>query len=170
MKKIFAFFVLTSCVGLLHAQDSSNQGQPQQGQPPQRGGYQGGGTSYSSGSVQYSSHDQPSSQNGVQGLMGGITDQALTSQIQNWLSSGQYQGKYNNVTATINSGNVTLQGTVNSQEEKDALGALVGGVNGVKSVTNQVTVQGSSQGNSGSQSNSSQSNSGSYQGTPPKNH
>lgn len=140
MGKIFALFILTASMNLLHAQGVSNQNQQ-------------GSSSQSTGSMQYNNQVQPGVHNqGAQGQYGtqghqnsGVTDQMLNSQIQNLLSSSQYQNRFSNVTATVNTGNVTLQGTVSSQDDKDALGALIGGINGIRSVYNQVTLQSSSQ-------------------------
>ena len=176
MKKTLALFVLTGCMGLLNAQGNYGgqgqmQGQPMQGQPMMQGGNQGGYQNSYQGGSSYSGSTQ---QNGSQGQYAGVSDQALSSQIQNMLSSPQYQNKYSNVTANLNSGNVTLQGMVNSQDDKDSLGALIGGINGVKSVSNQVTIQGQVGGQgygpqSGYQGYSPQgnyngSNQGNYQG------
>jgi osmotically-inducible protein OsmY len=133
MKKFFILAMLASSAGLLHAQGYNNS-QNQYGSRQQYGNQSQ--YNYQYGQGQYGQSMQ----------YGDTSDQSLTSQIQNTLSSSQYQGKYNNVNASVNSGNVTLTGTVNSQNDKDSLGSIIGGINGIRSVNNQVQVQGMGQG------------------------
>lgn len=150
MKKFFILAVLAASAGILQTQGIANsgyyQGQPQQGYNSQYGG-QG----------QYGGTQGMPYQNGQSG---DTSDQGINSQIQSTLNSSQYQGRYSNVQANVSNGNVTLSGTVNSQDDKDRLGGIIGGINGVRSVTNQVQVQG----------NGSSGNGSSYQGGYGGNH
>lgn len=157
MKKALMLLAITGCAGFLHAQGpyyqqdtSSYQAQPQQIQkPPANNMQQGNGknNSYSSYSQEQNNSSQPTS------------DQSLQSTIQNALQSAQSQNKYKEVSATVNSGNVVLSGSVDAQADKDALGGMIGGINGVRSVTNQVTVKGNGQqGSSQGYSNQPRSN------------
>ena len=92
--------------------------------------------------------NQPSSSasgySGYSSPFRGISDQTLQGQIENTLSAYRNQGKYDNVTAVVTNGNAILKGTVVTQEDKDALGGLVGSINGILSVDNKVTVDPSS--------------------------
>jgi hypothetical protein len=133
MKKVFILFLLASAAGVLHADDTT-------GSSSQSQGTKGNGSSYSGALQQYGNQGQTSSDQ----TQGTATDTQLSSKIQSAL--GIIQGKYDNVTVTISGGNVTLQGTVNAQADKDSLGSLVGGISGVRSVNNLVTVQSSSSG------------------------
>lgn len=153
MKKVFLLSALTTCLSLAQAQAAVTGPTPSPSPAPQTGGSQWGNPS--NGSRHYA---PPPTTYDTQGTYGNIDDQSITTQVQNTL--GSYQSKYSNVTVSVASGNVTLKGSVNSQEDKDNLGALVGGINGVRSINNQVTVQGSSQ----NPQNYSNGSNNSYQG------
>jgi osmotically-inducible protein OsmY len=119
------------------------QGQYQQDQSFQ--GYNQPG--YSQG--QYSQNQQGYGYN-QSGGNATQNDQQLTSKIQDSLRSA-FSSKYNNVNATVNNGNVTLTGTVASQDDRNSLEEKVRGITGVQNINNQVRVQ--NQQDSSSQSN-----------------
>ncbi|HEY4832443.1 MAG TPA: BON domain-containing protein [Waddliaceae bacterium] len=164
MKKIVAIFILTSCASLLQADYSNGNAQgnnyPSQTQRMQN---QSPGNGYSSSyeSTQTKTMQSKSQNGGASKTQNGSSDQVLYAKIQNALSNSSYMGKYDNVTASVSNGNVTLQGSVNSQDDKNTLGAIVAGIDGVKSVTNQVTVQGGNGSQKSGKGYSSSSNSSS---------
>lgn len=143
MKKLATLVVLTTCAAALNAQPVQQGNGWGSGYSNGNGytggngyvggnGYTGGnGYNYSSSTTQYGASTT---------TLNGTTDDILKTQVQNALAT--YQAKYQNVTVTLSGGNITLQGTVGSQDDKNALGSLVGGIPGVRSVNNLVTVQG----------------------------
>jgi len=48
---------------------------------------------------------------------------------------------YSNISSTVKDGVATLNGTVETEEQKAAIGSVVGLVKNIKSVTNNITVQ-----------------------------
>lgn len=155
MKKILTLVVLSSTAFALHADykngDSRGQypGQQYQGQSPQQPiqgrGYSSTYETAPSTSTQSSTTTQsrtysstPYQGGAAPQQYGGNSDQALLSKVQSTLSGS----KYSNITANVKNGVVTLQGDVSTVEDKVSLGALIGGIDGVQSVNNQVTVQG----------------------------
>lgn len=154
MKKILALCVITSCASFLQAETSNTNLQQKRTQtqaqqtPTQGGGY----SSYESNptnSTQNKTYPGQAYQNGTppQHTSSVINDQTLSSKIQNTLSGT----KYSNITAKVDKGVVTLQGVVSLPEDKVSLGALIGGIDGVQSVNNLVTVQGNGASNYESQ-------------------
>lgn len=148
MKKLLTIIALTASASMLNADYngsygygdsnyggcSGNQGPYQQGQYGQYGQNQG-----SSSPWQYSQNQQGYGY----GQSGGTAiqnDQQLTSKIQDSIRSA-FSNKYNNVNVSVNNGNVTLTGTVASQDDKNNLEQKIRGMPGVQNVTNQVTVQ-----------------------------
>lgn len=156
MKKIIALAVLASCTSLFACGDSY-QGQYSQGYQgssyaPQ--GYQG---SYGSQGYEGSYGSQGQYSQGYQGSYGSQgygntsnenmdnsmnmnSDQKMAAQIKDDLKS-MFSNKYNNVNVSVRNGQVTLQGSVATQDDKNSLEQKVRGMNGVQNVINQVNVQ-----------------------------
>ncbi len=80
------------------------------------------------------------------------SDMQLNTKIRNEVSRGILWDSYKKVTLNTNNGNVTLDGTVDSQSDKDKLINSVKKVDGVKSVQSNLTID------NGDQSNSSDMN------------
>lgn len=64
-------------------------------------------------------------------------DQALYVQIMNRLADG----RFSNVQVMIANGSITLQGTVPTQADKDALDQIITSMKFMKTINNQVSVQ-----------------------------
>lgn len=116
---------------------SNQQGYYQAPSPYTQQGYQGGqnfqGQPYGQGQNQYGQGQNGQGQNQN-------PDQKLSGQIQDSLRSA-FSTKYNNVKVSVNNGNVILQGTVPTQEDKTALEQKVRNMDGVRNIDNKVTVQ-----------------------------
>ncbi len=69
---------------------------------------------------------------------GTISDADLTSQIQDSVTS---KNGYENVNVRVTNGQVTLQGSVNSSSDKQKIEKDIRTIDGVKGITNQITVQ-----------------------------
>ena len=143
-------------------QGQAYQGQAQQGQAYQNGqayqgdrsmpasSYQGqayqreNGMPASSYQGQAYQRDNGAPASSYQGQPGAAqsNDQRLTADIQDSLRS-RFSDKYNNVQVTVNNGNITLRGTVASEDDKADLEEKVRDMDGVRSVNNQVTIQNS---------------------------
>lgn len=67
-------------------------------------------------------------------------DQQLTNDIQQALSKGSKARKYQNVYVSVSYSNVTLEGSVNTLDDKAQLTRDVLSVKGVKQIDNKVTV------------------------------
>lgn len=68
-------------------------------------------------------------------------DRDLTNKVQDSFRSA-FSDKYDNVSVSVNNGNVVLTGSVASQDDKNSLEEKVRSVPGVKSINNQIRVQG----------------------------
>lgn len=117
MKKLFAIFMITSTVSLLHA-DIGNSGYGIRG--------------YTSG-PQYSLSETPPSPDQK-------ADQQLAVSIKNELLK-EPTNKFVGVSVTAHNGYVTLRGSVPTQKDKDALEHRVSNMDGVRNVNNQLTIQ-----------------------------
>lgn len=71
----------------------------------------------------------------------GISDQKIEKQVRDQLSSGWFAKGYEQVDVQVNNGIVTLQGFVNSQEDKNKLEQEVRKIDGVTNVNNQLNIQ-----------------------------
>lgn len=69
-----------------------------------------------------------------------VSDQELNKKIQEKLSSGWFSKGFQNVSFDINNGNVTLRGSVDTLENKNKVEDSVRKIEGVKYVTNQITI------------------------------
>ena len=64
-------------------------------------------------------------------------DQKLTTDIRNELKAKGF----NQITAMVNEGDVTLSGSVRSLAEKERVELQIRGMNGVRGVTSQISIQ-----------------------------
>jgi osmotically-inducible protein OsmY len=71
----------------------------------------------------------------------GIPDADLEKQIQDKLRSGWFAKGYEQVTVSVENGDVTLEGTVKSWEDKEKVEKEVRHIEGVKSLDSQLTVR-----------------------------
>jgi osmotically-inducible protein OsmY len=85
--------------------------------------------------TEYSNQVQPSTD------QKNVSDQEIQKKVQSSLSSW-FSKEYKSVTSNVNNGNVTLQGTVNTLEEKKKLDETVRKIDGVRQINNQVVVTG----------------------------
>jgi osmotically-inducible protein OsmY len=73
-----------------------------------------------------------------------VSDQELTKKIHDKLSSGLFSQGYNQVNIQVNNGNVTLQGTVKTWDDKRKIEKEIRNLDGVKSLSSEIQVQESS--------------------------
>jgi len=71
----------------------------------------------------------------------GISDQDLTKKIHDKIGSGWFSKGYDPMNVQVNNGNVTLQGTVKTWDDKEKVEKTVRNIEGVKSLTSQINVQ-----------------------------
>lgn len=69
------------------------------------------------------------------------SDQALSEKISKVLNEGRRLKKYENVSFYVSYGNVTLQGTVDTLDDKNQIKRDVLAVPGVRQIDNQITVE-----------------------------
>lgn len=69
-----------------------------------------------------------------------VSDQELNKKIQDALSSGWFSKGFQNVSAEVNNGNVTLRGSVDTLENKNKAEENVKNIDGVKQVNNQISI------------------------------
>lgn len=148
MKKYFVLSMV-SCLAPVLCQADSNQSYNNQGQ----NGYNNQGQSgYSNQRQKGGGYTQTGYGTTPNGANVGQNDQAasqddiaLLSQIRDALHN-KFQNKYDGLQLTVSNGKVTIQGVVRSQQESDEVEKVVGLVGPVRSVNNQLMVQGQSQG------------------------
>ncbi len=70
-----------------------------------------------------------------------ISDQELSKKIHDKIGSGTFSRGYENVNVQVNDGNVTLQGSVQTQADKDKVEKEVRNTEGVMSLVSRLTVQ-----------------------------
>jgi hypothetical protein len=91
---------------------------------------------YLSDSYNPSNPSDSSSQYG----QGTVADKDIFAQLQKKLGPGWFSKGYENVSFDVRNGNVLLRGSVDKMEDKDKVEKIVRGIDGVKSVTDQITV------------------------------
>lgn len=69
-----------------------------------------------------------------------VSDQEITKQIRDTLSSGWFSSGYQGVSFDVNNGNVNLSGTVDSIDNKNKVENAVKKIDGVKQVNNQISI------------------------------
>jgi osmotically-inducible protein OsmY len=69
------------------------------------------------------------------------SDQALADKISKVLNEGRRLKKYENVSFYVSYGNVTLQGTVDTLDDKNQVKRDVLAVQGVRQIDNQIIVE-----------------------------
>lgn len=69
------------------------------------------------------------------------SDQEIAKNIRDKISSGWFAKGFDQVNVQVNNGNVTLQGFVKTQDDKEKVEKEVRNVQGVKNVNNQIVVQ-----------------------------
>lgn len=77
----------------------------------------------------------------IGGVRGRRNDLALYENIRQQLHT-VYSDKYNGVRISVRKGNVTLRGTIGTEEDKYNVEQSVRGVPGVKNINNQLNIQG----------------------------
>jgi osmotically-inducible protein OsmY len=92
-------------------------------------------------SLRLSVEDQDSEQQKGSDKSAQKSDQEIASKIRDKISSGWFAKGFDQVNVQVNNGNVTLQGFVNTQEDKDKVEKEVRNIDGVKNINNQITVQ-----------------------------
>lgn len=70
----------------------------------------------------------------------GISDEELTKQINDELGSGWFEEGYEGISVKVSQGNVTLQGTVPTAEDKKAVEDKVRNIKYVKSINSQIKI------------------------------
>lgn len=78
----------------------------------------------------------------VSGNAKSVSDNEILNRIRKKIGSGWFSNEFEKVSYDVNNGNVLLRGTVNSLDEKDKAEQNVKKIEGVKSVTNEITVTG----------------------------
>ena len=71
-----------------------------------------------------------------------VSDKEIQDKLQKKLGSGWFSKGYENVSFVVNNGNVLLRGTVETAEDSRKVEDTAKGIDGVTSVTNQITVTG----------------------------
>lgn len=71
----------------------------------------------------------------------GNPDQDLAKKIRDKIGSGWFRKGYDDVQVQVRNGNVLLQGTVKTWEDKEKVEKEVNKIHGVKSVNSQISVQ-----------------------------
>lgn len=71
-----------------------------------------------------------------------VPDQEISKNVQDLLEPGVFSKGYPNVKFNVNNGNVTLRGTVDTQDDKTKIEDNVRKVKGVRQVNNQITFMG----------------------------
>jgi osmotically-inducible protein OsmY len=70
-----------------------------------------------------------------------ISDQDIQKAIHDKLGPGWFSSGYEQVSAQVYNGNVTLQGSVKTAEDKEKVEKEIRNLNGVKNLNSQITVQ-----------------------------
>lgn len=87
--------------------------------------------------------DQPRNYNNPYGRSDNqkpASDQEVNKKIQDAIGSGWFSKGYQGVSFDVNNGNVTLRGTVDSQENRNKVEEAVRKIEGVRNVNNQITI------------------------------
>ncbi|MBA3815548.1 MAG: BON domain-containing protein [Parachlamydiaceae bacterium] len=84
-----------------------------------------------------------------------VSDQDIDKKIHDLIDSGVFSKGYPNVTSRVNNGNVTLSGSVNSQDDKVKIEDGVRKIKGVRQLNNQITVVGKQTGYNDTESRTS---------------
>lgn len=128
MKKTLAIFIFTAAASCMNAGCGSSNNS---GNVHNQGRYQGQNYQYQSNTQrQYNRYSQDSQNQ--------TDDQKMTTDFQKYLKDSD---KYSNVKATVSNGYVTLTGTVQTQEDKNAIEKKVRETKGVQGINSQITVQ-----------------------------
>lgn len=69
-------------------------------------------------------------------------DRKLGKKIRDELAGGWFTKSYDNITVSVRDGNVTLRGTVPTQEDKNKVVEKVGNIEGIRNINNLIMVQG----------------------------
>lgn len=121
-----------------------------QQQAPRNQSYPQSQYSQQQGNQTYS-QDQQRNYNDTYGSQNGnnqetVSDQEINRKIKEALDSGWFSSGFKNVSYDVNNGNVTLRGSVDTQENKKQVEDNVRNINGVRQVNNQITVVKENQG------------------------
>ena len=71
----------------------------------------------------------------------GNPDHDLAKKIKDKIGSGWFRKGYDDVQVQVRNGNVLLQGTVKSWEDKEKVEKEVNNIHGVKSINSQISIQ-----------------------------
>lgn len=70
-----------------------------------------------------------------------VADKDIRDRLKSKLGGGWFSKGYENVTYLVQNGNVLLRGTVDKPEEKNKVEEIAKGIDGVRSVTNQIVIE-----------------------------
>jgi len=161
MKKILGLIILTGTASILQAgyydgnqsecvyqQGSHQNGYRKQNQFAQNNQdrYQQNGVNTNGSSEEQNQKLSREIQDSIQNYFFKKYNNVVVYVYEKYMNIQSYfSNKYNNVTVQVNNGNVTLQGSVATQEDKTALEQQVRKIHGVRDVTNNVTIENNSE-------------------------